>query len=257
MLNLLKTKKVLTTTFACLLGSSFICSQSLAADNNKPFSDQQKAHIETIIHDYIVNNPEILVEAAKALEAKQVLGQQAALKQAIDYFTQDKNTPARGSRTAKNYVIEFFDYNCGYCKVVRPLTKELQEKNDVVIYYVELPILSPLSVKASAIGLAIYQQDAPKYFVYQDELMKPKVKITSEEQIKAAVKKAGANYEALNKAVNDNNTVQESLRRNMEISQQIGVQGTPFFIVNGEVIRGAVKDYATFEKILKESQGKL
>ncbi len=256
MLKFLSNKKVLTTTLACLLGSSLLSTQVLAADNKDTFSDQQKVYIESIIHDYIVSHPEILVEAAKALEAKQAQGQQAALKEAVDFFIKDKNTPVRGSRSAKNYVVEFFDYNCGYCKVVRPLTKELQEKHDVVIYYVELPILSPLSVKASAIGLALYQQDAQKYFVYQDELMQPKVKITSEDQIKAAVKKAGGNYDALSKAINDNKVIQESLRKNMEISQQIGVQGTPFFIVNGQVIRGAVKDYATFEQILKDSQAK-
>ena len=251
MLNL-SYKKVLTATLSCCCGAVLLSQSAVAA--NSSFNPAQQEEIEKIVHNYIITHPEVLVEAAKALEAKHAEGQQESLLKAVEFFRNDKNTPARGSRSAKHYVIEFFDYNCGYCKVVRPLTKRLQEENDVVIYYVELPILSPLSVKASAIGLALYQKDAPQYFKYQDELMKANVKITSEEQIKAAIKKVGANYEELNKSINDNHKIQESLRKNMELSQQIGVQGTPFFIIDGQVIRGAVKDYEAFEAMLDKQQ---
>lgn len=249
MLNLSSKKVITTISLSCLFGALLCANSALAAQS---FSSEQQQEIEKLVHQYIVSHPEVLVEAAKALEDKHAQSQQASLLEVVDFFINDKNTPARGLRTAKHYVVEFFDYNCGYCKVVRPLTKRLQEKNDVVIYYVELPILSPLSVKASAIGLALYQKDAQKYFKYQDELMKTNVKISSEDQIKDAVSMAGGNYKELNEVVQNNSKIQEILRKNMELSQKIGVQGTPFFIIDGQVVRGAVKDYDTFESLLKK-----
>ena len=254
MLNFSSSKKVLSTAAACMAASALLSFSPLSHAAEEPFTAEQKKAIETMVHEYIVSHPEVLVEAAQALESRKMASQEQALDAAITHFRNDKNTPVRGDRKSPHYLIEFFDYNCGYCKVVRPFTKKLQEKYKVAIHYVELPILSPMSMRASAIGLALYKQDPEKYLIYQDELMNPKSRITSEDQLKAAVKKAGADYDKINAIATDDPAVGDTLRKNMEISQQIGLQGTPFFILDGKVIRGAVKDFSVFEDIIKQAE---
>ena len=244
------------TAMAGAIAASLGCFQtvSAASDTKSLFTPEQKAELETIIHQYIVAHPEVLVEASKALETQAAENQQAALEQVSSMIRADPMVPVRGKPNAKHYLIEFFDYNCGYCKVVRPYTKKFLKDNDAAIFYVELPILSPISVRASAIGLALYKVDHDKYFIYQDALMESKEKITSEDQLKAAVKKAKGDYEALSKMVSEDTSIQEAMRKNMELSQKIGLQGTPFFILNGTAIRGAIRDYSVFADIIKETE---
>ena len=229
-------------------------SQALGDKTQTVFSLEQQVAIEKIIREYMLQHPEILVEAAQALEAKQYQVQQVALQGAINFFKQDKMVPVRGKRSAKHYLIEFYDVNCGYCKIVRPLIKELFEKNDIAIYYVEFPILSPLSVRAAALALALYQENPEQYLAYQETVMTSKERIETEEQLQNIFTAAGANFKKLDQKTKDNAEIQEALRKNMELGQAIGVQGTPFFILDGMVIRGAVKDYSVLEQIIKDNE---
>ena len=245
-------------TMALSVGSSVSAAQEPATATEDAaaavFSSEQKAAIERIVHDYLVEHPEVLVEVAQSLEAKQMYVQEQALTEAIEFFRQDEFIPRRGDVNAPHYLIEFFDYNCGYCKVVRDFTKRLAEDYDLVTIYVEFPILSALSVRASAIGLALFAQDPEKYLRYQDLLMTADTRITSEDQIKDAVKAVGGDYDKLSEAVNNDPRIQKALRKNMELGQKMGVQGTPYFILDGTVIRGAVKDYSTFTDIIEAAQ---
>lgn len=241
-----------TTTTTTTTSSDASAQGSLSAEElSKIFSAQEQEAIKQLVHDYLVNHPEILVEVAQSLEAQQQLLQNQSLSEAIDFFRNDDFVPRRGNKDAKHYLIEFFDYNCGYCKVVREHTKRLASDYDLVTIYVEFPILSALSVRASAIGLALFSQNPADYLEYQDILMQANTRITSEDQIKDAVKQVGGDYEQLSAQINDDPRIQQALRKNMELGQKIGVQGTPFFILDGAVIRGAVKDYSTFEDIIK------
>lgn len=241
-----------------LVGSSSVMAAPAqeTIDVSKVFSQEQQAALKQIIHQYIVENPEILVEAAQALDAKKAASQESALATAALKVRADKMVPMRGTGKAKNYLIEFFDYNCGYCKVVRPHIKRLQQEQDVDIYYVELPILSPMSVRAAALGLALFKQDPKKYLAYQDRLMTENVRLSKEEEIAEAIKAVGGDYDKASKAVEEDKSIEEALRSNFELSQSIGVQGTPFFILNGTAIRGAIKDYKYLEDIVKKTQAK-
>ena len=194
------------TAMAGAIAASLGCFQTVSAapDTKSLFTPEQKAELKN--HHFNISILSLhldawFVEASKALETQAAENQQAALEQVSSMIRADPMVPVRGKPNAKHYLIEFFDYNCGYCKVVRPYTKKFLKDNDAAIFYVELPILSPISVRASAIGLALYKVDHDKYFIYQDALMESKEKITSEDQLKAAVKKAKGDYEALSKMV--------------------------------------------------------
>ena len=221
-------------------------AQSLAGS----FTEAERTAIEGIVHDYLVNHPEVMYEVMAKLEQDQRNKAQALLEETAEMLRTDKLTPSRGSAGAKHYLIEFYDYNCGYCKVVRELTEKLASEHQMQAVYIEFPILSPESVQAAMAGLALYQLQPEKYFLYQKDLMEQGKKVTSIDDIKAAVERAGADWEAVREKA-QSPEVQQQLKHNLEIGQRLGITGTPFFIIDGKVLRGAVRDYAALEGMLE------
>lgn len=216
------------------------------------FDERETRAIEDIVHDYLLAHPEILVEISQQLQQKQQEAQEEQSKQVIEKILNDPQIPLDGDPNAKHYLIEFFDYNCGYCKAAREMMYRLADEVDLKVYYVEMPVLSPMSVRASAIGVALFNQDREKYFEYQKYLMSKKERLTDEEQIKKAVEKVGANYDDLAERVNNDPEVQTALRKNMELGDELGMQGVPLFIIDGHVLRGAVKDYEALKTFLSK-----
>lgn len=216
------------------------------------FDEQQKAAIEDIVREYLIAHPEILVDMTQKLQQKQLAAQEQMSKKVIENILQDDALPMEGNPNAKHYLIEFFDYNCGYCKGAREMLYRLAKEYDLKVYYMEMPVLSPMSVRASAIGLALFNQDKAKYLEYQKYLMGQSERLTEEAQIKAAVEQVGADYDALAERVNNDPQVQVALRKNMEYGDELGMQGVPLFIIDGHILRGAVKDYESLKGFLKD-----
>lgn len=216
------------------------------------FTKEQTKAIEDIVHDYLLAHPEILVEVGKKLQQQQLAVQEEHTKQIIEQILNDPDIPMDGDPDAKHYLIEFFDYNCGYCKGARDMMYRLAQETDLKIYYIEMPVLSPMSVRASAIGLALFFQDRDKYLKYQKYLMSQKSPLKEESQIIEAVKYVDADYDKLSKMVNDDPKIQDALRKNMELGDALGMQGVPLFILDGHILRGAVKSYESLKDFLIE-----
>lgn len=214
------------------------------------FSDAQRSEIEGIVHDYLVNHPEVMYEVMAKLEQDQRNKAQVLLEETADMLRADELTPKKGSADAKHYLIEFYDYNCGYCKVVRQLTEKLAAEHNMQAVYIEFPILSKESVQAAMAGLALYSIDPDKYFVYQKDLMEQGKKVSSTADIKGAVERAGADWDAVQQKA-QSTEIQNQLKHNLEIGQRLGITGTPFFIIDGKVLRGAVRDYSALEGMLE------
>lgn len=238
--------------FACaLLAAASLSLCALPCAYSEDLSPEQRAQIEQVVHDYILAHPEILVQAAQALDAQNKERAEQMLAQMVEEITKDPAVPVRGgSDQSTHYMIEFSDYNCGYCKIIRPYTRKLSEEHDVKIYYLELPILSEQSLEAAVVGLTLFNEDPDKYFAYQDYLMDAKQKLESNEDIRKALEAVGADYDALRQKARDSGEAQKSIGMNIARAQRLGVTGTPFFIIDGKVLRGAVKDYATLEAYL-------
>ena len=124
----------------------------------------------------------------------------------------------------------------------------------MAIFYIEFPILSETSVKAAALALSLYQQDPKLYFDYQEKVMTFKGKIDSEDQLREFISEVGGDYDKIAAKAMTDIKIQRALRANMLLGQNLGVRGTPFFILDGEVIRGAINDYSVFEDILKRNE---
>ena len=142
-----------------------------------------------------------------------------------------------GNKNGKDIIIEFFDYNCGYCKRSFPEIMELVSENkDIKVILKELPVLGESSILASKASIASQKQD--KYFEFHQELINFSGLISLPD-IKNISKELGINYEQLQKDMNSDETIL-LINESYRLADLIGVRGTPAFIINNNLIPGAV-----------------
>ncbi len=227
-------KKILMMTAAAIL---LLSAPSQAADS---FSVEQKTEIETLVKDYILAHPEVLIESFEnhrvSQEAKLEADSVEAAKKLIAEL--DKaNFPSVGAKDADVKVIEFFDYNCGYCKkAFEEVQAVLKDDKKVKFYFIEMPILGPTSLEAAKWALAAQKQD--KYFEFHTELMKhqgPK----NDSVLESKAKDADLDIKKL-KADKDSEEIQAVIDANLTRANLLNITGTPGFIVGDEVIRGYI-----------------
>ena len=142
-----------------------------------------------------------------------------------------------GNKNGKDIIIEFFDYNCGYCKRSFPEIMELVSENkDIKVILKELPVLGESSILASKASIASQKQD--KYFEFHQALINFSGLISLSD-IKKISKELGINYEQLQKDMNSDETIL-LINESYRLADLIGVRGTPAFIINNNLIPGAV-----------------
>ena len=142
-----------------------------------------------------------------------------------------------GNKNGKEIIIEFFDYNCGYCKRSFPEIMELVSENrDIKIILKELPVLGESSILASKASIASQKQD--KYFEFHQELINFSG-IISLIDIKKISKELGINFEQLQRDMNSEETIL-LINESYRLADLIGVRGTPAFIINNNLIPGAI-----------------
>ncbi|MCR5084992.1 MAG: DsbA family protein [Succinivibrionaceae bacterium] len=224
-------------------------SAALAAPYAPGEERLSRADVEQIVHDYLLEHPEVLVEAAQRLDAINAEGRARALASFAKEVLSDPTYPSRGDQGAKHYMIEFSDYNCGYCKVMQPLIEEFVKKHGVRLVYVEFPILSEASVQAGTVGQALWDLDHDLYLRYHDTLMGDKARVKDLNDVKAALRRAGADWEKV-KARLAKGGIEDLIARNVQKAQALQISGTPFFIIDGHELRGAVKTLVQLESLL-------
>lgn len=205
------------------------------------FSADQKKEIGDVIHQYLLDNPEVLFEAAAKHQANQekTADEKAktVLKDKAGDLFDNAALPFLGAADGDVVLVEFFDYNCGYCKQAFPtLLKLTDEDKKLKIVMIDTPILSPASRTAALWALAAHKQG--KYAAFHQALMEssaPKEEgVLSELATKvgldiAQVKKDAASPEIAGR-----------LEANMKIFGELGLSGTPAFAARDRVIRGFV-----------------
>lgn len=234
--------------FFILLMSLALSGGVCAAEGE--FTPEQRKQIEQIVREYIIQNPDVLIEASKILEAQHLEGQEKAKEEAIAFFRKDKGTPHRRGN-GKHYLVEFFDYNCGYCKKARVHTQKLVKERNIDAYYIEFPILSQASVQAAAIGLALYEHDPQKYFKYQDYLMGKEEKLVNLEQMREALRYVKADVDRV-MAISKHKRIRDALLRNLSLGKEMGVAGTPYFVIDGTTVLGGFNASSDLEQYLKK-----
>jgi protein-disulfide isomerase len=225
------------------LGVAMIAG-SPAMAQNAPFSDQQRGAIGEIVRDYLLKNPELLTEVIAELEKRQAeaqrVSQAGALKETRQTLLGSPHSLIVGNPAGDVTLVEFFDYNCGYCKKalgdVRDLIKA-DPKLKVVLK--DFPVLGPDSVEASRVGLAVKNQiQGEKLLDYHIRLMDSRGRVNGERAV-AVAKEMGLDVTRLQKEM-AGAAVSTALEENAELGDKLGLTGTPAFIIGDEIIPGAV-----------------
>jgi protein-disulfide isomerase len=200
-----------------------------------PFSPEQKQAIERIVKDYLLQNPDILIEVGKELEKRQATMQVAEQKRLIvenkgQIFTAPTDF-VLGNPKGDITVVEFFDYNCGWCKrAVDEVSKLATDDSNVKIVFKEFPIFGENSTTAAKAAMASIKQG--KYWDFHRALMKER-QVTKDNVFQIA-EKVGLDVPKLRADMN-NPEYDAAIKATSEIAQGLGIEGTPGFIVDAKV----------------------
>lgn len=198
------------------------------------FDEAQTKAIESIIRNYLLKNPEVLSDVSdelrKRMESKAEDQRKTALKTL--YNEQSPYSAGQGDVT----LVEFFDYNCGYCrKAFTDLVKLMESDKKVRVVFIEFPILTDESRLAAQAAIAAAKQN--KYFEMHRALLTAQGQLNETKIFKAAAD-AGLDVEKLKKDMKDP-SVDQVIEQNLQLGTSIGIQGTPAFFVGDTVIPGA------------------
>ncbi len=214
-----------------------------SAEDAAPFTPEQRQTIEKIVKDYLLANPEVLLEVQGALEAKMEKQQAEKFKAALAENAKDIYRPdgaaVAGNETGDITIVEFFDYNCGYCKRALPsIAKLVDSDKNIRVVFKELPILSKGSEEASRVALAAKAQG--KYWEFHKAMLAVKGQ-ANEASALAAAEKLGLDMDRL-KSDMASGAVKAEIDKAQELAQKMGVNGTPHFLVGDRSIAGAPED---------------
>lgn len=212
--------------------------------------------LDARIHDYLLANPQILVAMSDKLQSDQQASEDSARQRAVDKiglkaFFNPRLAFVTGPRNAKTTFVEFFDYNCPYCRASMPTVKKFLAKHgkDARIALIEFPIKGPDSTIASRAAIAARKQP-DKYLDFHFRLMSRKELVT-EDVIYEDAAKAGLNVPKL-KADMQDRSIDMAIAAAHHLAAAASIDGTPAFIVNGNIREGALDDQK-LQQLLKRT----
>ena len=224
-----------------LLMSAVILACSSALAPAVALNDKERQQIDKQIEDFFMRNPEKLERALDNMQfylAQRAEKQRAqALLANADNLYRNPSDYSMGPKNAPITIVEFFDYNCGYCKrSFNPLMQVLDENKDVRIVFKEYPILGEASYIAASAALAL--NDKMKYLTYHSKLMTSQGRLSQ-----AVVEKTLSDLRLPVKKVQSdalNEKYVMHLASTRQLAEAIGVSGTPAFVINGKLFPGAL-----------------
>jgi protein-disulfide isomerase len=229
-----------------------------AADS---FSDAQRTDIEAIVRNYLVTHPEVLEEAMTELSKRQAALEaekhQASIAQNADAIFNSPRQVVLGNRDGDVTFVEFFDYNCGYCK--RAMSDMLDLMNNdpkLKVVLKEFPVLSQGSIEAAQVAVAVHMQDptGKKYLDFHQKLLGGRGPADKTHAL-AAAKDVGLDVAKIEKDM-ANPEVRATLEENFKLAESMGMNGTPSYVIGKQVIIGAVGLDGLKEKIAMARCGK-
>jgi protein-disulfide isomerase len=224
-------------------------------------SDVQRSDIEKIVREYLLKNPEVLEEAMNELSKRQAAADaekhQASIAKNSDAIFNSPRGVTLGNKEGDVTFVEFFDYNCGYCK--RAMTDMLDlMKADPKLKVVlkEFPVLSQGSVEAAQVAVAVRMQDptGKKYLDFHQKLLGGRGAADKARAL-AAAKEAGLDMAKLEKDLGSAE-VKSTLEENLKLADSLGMNGTPSYVIGKQIVIGAVGLEALREKIATARCGK-
>jgi protein-disulfide isomerase len=246
------TPRLTTLIAAMLLFPAVAFAQSpvaapAPAESSSPqsFSNDQRQAIESIVKDYLAQHPEVVQEAMDALDKRQKMADadkaRATIRDNNATIFNSSHQVVLGNPQGKITMVEFFDYNCGFCKHALPDMVDLIKGNpDLKFVLKEFPVLGPGSVEAAHVAVAARMQDSTgkKYIEFHQKLLGGRGAADKARAL-AVAKDVGFDMTRLEKDM-DSDEVKTTIDENMKLADALGVNGTPSYVVGDEVIVGAV-----------------
>lgn len=211
-----------------------------------------KAAVEEIVRNYLLENPEILLEVQTALEQKQKEAQRVAsleiIKNAKDVIYNSPADAVVGNPKGKTTIVEFYDYNCGYCKRAMADMQELIAGDPELRFVLkEFPILGPDSQKAHVVAQAFHMLMPEKYNEFHNRLLGGETRATEETAILVATS-LGADEAKLREKMKDPK-ITEAFQQSYDLANKLSITGTPSYVIGDEVVFGALGKDVLQQKI--------
>lgn len=211
-----------------------------------------RAEVESIIRDYLLKNPEVLLEVQDALVAKQKEEQRIAhlgtIQNSKDEIFNSAFDGVVGNPNGKVTIVEFYDYNCGFCKrAIEDMRALTANDPDLRFVLKEFPILGPDSQKASIVSMAFHKMMPEKYGEFHNALLGGQGRATEAAAIKIAVS-LGADEAKLREHMKDPD-IPEAFSKTYDLANKLAITGTPSYVVGNEVVFGALGHEVLAEKI--------
>ena len=237
--------------YAALLGAFItaapfaVLAQDVKTENaaeataSSPFTEAQKKALDTAIRDYLMANPKVIMDSVEQFRQNQENADMQAYAQKIrdkhEEIYNDPSSPVAGNLKGDVTLVEFFDYNCGYCKqAFKDVQTMIGEDKNLRVVFKEIPILSESSHTAARYALAADKQG--KYWEFHSALMGSTGQI-SESRLESVAKDVGLDVKKL-KADAEDPAIRAAIEKNLTLAHEIGITGTPGFILGDEALRG-------------------
>jgi protein-disulfide isomerase len=221
-----------------------------SADEPTALSVEQ---VEKIVREYLLREPQVVYEALQELQRRQAEAtaarQRAAIVENRSELLNDPASPVGGDPDGDVTLVEFFDYRCAYCRrVVSSMRALLDEDRDLRVVFKELPVLGPDSERAARAALASRRQGG--YVPFHFALMA--AEDLSLSGIRAAAEAVGLDADEL-EADMMSAEVNAAIQANYALADELGIEGTPAFVIGTQLIPGAV-DKARLEQLIREAR---
>lgn len=203
-------------------------------------ADISKDEFDRRVRDYLMGHPEVIMQSVNQLEARQRANEkteaQNVLQARADEIFRDTASPTGGNPNGDVTLVEFFDYNCPYCRGMAPLmTKAEEDDPQLRVVYKEFPILGPGSTFAARAALAAHRQG--KYVAFHRALYQARGTVDPSRTMEVAAR-VGLDVERLRADMEDR-AIQAAIDKNLALAQALRINGTPGFVIGDQILRGA------------------
>ncbi len=237
-------RRALGYTCGLVLAAAVAAGAAVVPAATESFTPAQKTEIEAIIKAYLLREPEVLREAASVLDERAKVAEAKAREKVVadpaGTLYDGASQAVIGNPVGKVTLVEFFDYNCGYCKrAVGDLARLMKDNPDLRVVLRDLPILSENSEAAARVANAVrLQLDGPKFWEFHQKLMATRGQVGKAEAL-AAAKALGVDMDKLGKDA-EAAAAMVGIDESERLAKSLGINGTPAYVVGQEVVIGAV-----------------
>ncbi|WP_350333862.1 DsbA family protein [Coralliovum pocilloporae] len=205
-------------------------------------SDTDKSEVEKIVRDYILENPGIIRDALIALERERELQEANQRRDALaankDAIFNSQYQVVLGNPQGDVTLVEFFDYNCHYCRrALGDLHRLMDEDKNLRVVLKEFPVLGEGSLEAARVAIAVNSMAPEKYLEFHNKMLESEVQANLSSAVAVAAE-MGLDIPTLQSSL-DNDDVRATLQEVYNIANTLGINGTPSYVVGDEVVVGA------------------